>query len=84
MRYDYKCNDCCYEWEDGYPMDARDKPLSEPCPNCSKEGSVARVPSAVKMSYQGQHTVQKRAGSEWNDVLTKIKSNNFGSTIETR
>ncbi len=85
MTYEYNCKKCKTTWEEGWPMDKRDTPTEIPCPHCNAEGSVTRLISPTKMSYQGRHGVQKLAGDGWNDVLKKIKTNaGPKSTIETR
>jgi len=71
-------------------MADRNAPLSEPCVACaaSGEGTVKRIISvAPRISYDGAQTVLQRAGSGWNDVLTKIQKANGRAAkknIETR
>lgn len=85
MTYSYNCENCNYHWDASLPMDSRDLPLSEPCPQCAHVGSVKRVVVAPGISYAGAQTVLQRAGSGWNDVLNKVKkSSGRRANIETR
>jgi hypothetical protein len=66
-------------------VDDRDLPLSSPCPKCGVEGQIKRIPTAVRVSYQGFQSPITRAGGEWNDVLKSIHKNaGKKSTIETK
>jgi putative FmdB family regulatory protein len=40
--YEFQCNACQHAWDALLPISARNAPLDEPCPQCSKIGSVAR------------------------------------------
>jgi|DEB0MinimDraft_12_1074336.scaffolds.fasta_scaffold00067_7 putative FmdB family regulatory protein len=85
MTYEYTCLSCEERWDARYPVDDRDIPLSEPCPKCGVEGQVKRVPTAVRVSYEGFQSPITRAGGEWNDVLKSIKKGaGKKSTIETK
>lgn len=86
MNYDYFCESCKEKWEENNFLNQRDLPLTLPCPKCGVKGSVKRgFFSAARISYDGNQTILQRAGSGWNDVLTKIKSKSArGNTIETR
>lgn len=44
MRYEHKCYDCQYEWEEYYSIHA-DPPTT--CPSCKKEGHVKRLISGA-------------------------------------
>lgn len=86
MTYTYSCTNCEQRWEDRLPIADRDLPISKPCPHCNTDGTVKRIfDSAPRISYDGSKTVLQRAGSGWNDVLTKIKkSSGRHANIETR
>lgn len=43
IEYTYKCSFCEEEFTKLLPIDERDLPLSEPCPNCGTEEIVSRV-----------------------------------------
>lgn len=84
MRFDYTCAYCQLIWEENHLSADRDIPLEKPCPHCGG-GAVSRMVAAPGISYAGAKTVLQRAGSGWNDVLTKIKkSSGRKTTIETR
>jgi predicted nucleic acid-binding Zn ribbon protein len=85
MTYVYSCLNCENRWEGRHPIDDRDKPLDLPCPECGESGKIKRVPTAVRVSYQGFQSPITRAGGEWNDVLKSIKKGaGKKSTIETK
>jgi hypothetical protein len=53
----------------------RDIPLSGPCVQCEEYSSIKRIISyAPSITSESAKTLQQRAGSGWNDVLTKIKN----------
>lgn len=84
MRYDYQCQKCNTTWELSLPIEDREKPLSEPCPNCKESGSILKLFVPLPVSYQGIKTPLQRAGSGWNDTLNKIKAaSGRNNTIET-
>lgn len=86
MTYSYGCKSCGKIWDDRYSYEDRDLPLAVQCPHCNENGSVYRTYTAAPtISYQGAHSVLKRAGSGWNDVLNKIKkASGRNAKIETR
>lgn len=86
MNYDYYCDVCESTWEENNFMNQRDVPIGLPCPLCGIAGSVQRpLLNVARVSYDGNKTILQRAGSGWNDVLTKIKSKSGRhNTIETR
>ena len=73
MIYEYKCQGCGHEFAESLPIDERDKPLAAPCPKCHQE-EVTRVFNGMSIAYGGFKSNVSRAGSGWNDVLKKIKS----------
>ena len=86
MTYTYKCEKCTHEWDCSLSMADRDLPINQPCVQCNAEGSVKRIISfAPSITSESAMTLQQRAGSGWNDVLTKIKSKSGRRcTIQTR
>lgn len=86
MTYTYRCDSCNEQWEDRHPMADRDVPTTKECPHCNSEGTVKRIIDfAPRVSYDGAKTVLQRAGSGWNDLLTKVKKGSGRhSNIETR
>lgn len=86
MRYDYNCEECNEVWEETNGIQFRDTPTTLPCPKCNKLGSVKRIIGKLFISYDGNKTVLQRAGTNFNDLLCKIKkgSSKHGCTIETR
>jgi len=86
MNYDYRCDSCEESWEESHNMNDRDVPTEKDCPKCGSSECVKRIPSAVRMSYQGRPgEAMRKAGSGWNDVLGKIKKGaGRKSTINTK
>ena len=84
MTYDYKCTSCEKEWEENLTIATRNAPCEKPCPHCESKDSVIKLISPTRMSYEGAVSMQRRAGSGWNDVLKTIKKNSGpNSAIET-
>jgi hypothetical protein len=86
MTYTYHCKTCDTHWEENLTVATRDLPCTIPCKNCQSINSVVRTfTMAPRISYDGAKTVLQRAGSGWNDVLTKVKkASGRQAKIETR
>jgi predicted nucleic acid-binding Zn ribbon protein len=86
MTYTYKCEKCNHEWDCSLSMADRDVPIGQPCVQCKEESYVKRIFSfAPSITSESAMTLQQRAGSGWNDVLTKIKKKSGRyCTIQTR
>lgn len=85
MRYDYICDECQSEWEETQGIQFRDSPLTLPCPKCKALNKIRRIVGKLFISYDGNKTILQRAGSEWNDVLLRVKKGSGRkNTIETR
>ena len=86
MTYTYKCEKCDHVYDRSLPMADRDAPLSQPCVNCAEHSFVKRIiVFAPSITSESAMTLQQRAGSGWNDVLTKIKRKSGRyCTIQTR
>lgn len=74
MVYEYECQECKAPFSETLLISERDIPLTRPCPSCSKAGSVTRVFNSMPIAYGGFKSNVSRAGSGWNDILKKIKS----------
>lgn len=84
MIYEYECQECKHQFSKSLLIGERDKPLSECCPSCQKDGTVTRVFNSLAVSYSGFKSPVTRAGSGWNDVLKKIKAGSGRhNTIQT-
>ncbi len=73
MMYQFRCSACSAEFEANLSMNERDAPLLIPCKQCNT-GKINRVFTTAGISYAGNKSAVRRAGSGWNDVLKKIKS----------
>jgi putative FmdB family regulatory protein len=75
MIYQFKCEKCNEVFEENLPMNDNNKPLSEPCPLCNKEGGVYRDFSSVSLSYDMldvQTRARNAAGSDFGDLMKSI------------
>lgn len=80
--YDYYCENCNESWEENKLISERDEPLKTPCVKCGEK--IKRGVAAARVSYEGAHSMMKRAGNEWNDVLKGIKkASDKENTINT-
>lgn len=86
MTYTYKCEKCNHIWDARVVMADRDVPIGKCCVQCKNTGYIKRIISfAPSITSESAMTLQQRAGSGWNDVLTKIKSKSGRRcTIQTR
>jgi hypothetical protein len=85
MTYTYKCVKCNHEWDCSLPMADRDTPIGQPCVQCKQDGVKRIISFAPSITSESAMTLQQRAGSGWNDVLTKIKNKSGRRcTIQTR
>ena len=86
MTYNYSCQQCDNNWDEVQFMNDRDLPLTEPCPNCNMKGFIKRNIGSLAINTSGYLTLQQRNGTNFNDLLCKIKkgSSRQGCTIETR
>lgn len=82
---DYQCESCGHEFTEMLMLAERDRPTQEPCPSCGKVGCVVRPIGAPAVSHRGVITPMQRAGTEWNDLLKKMKKGSGkGNQIRTR
>lgn len=85
MNYEYECQKCGHVFERNLPIDKRDQPLKEPCPNCGERGMVVRNVTKLAITSGGVKSLQQRAGDGFNDLLKKIKKDaGQTSTIQTK
>ena len=83
MIYEFNCEHCNGNFEVNLPMADCQKPISEPCPLCSKSGKIYRVFQPVSFQSEMINNFQKKAGNEWKDTLRRIDSK-AGSMSEIR
>jgi hypothetical protein len=83
MNYEYLCKTCNKKWEESRSIDTRDEPTLQSC-SCGKNGTIVRILNALSINYSGFKSPIRRAGSNWNDLLKKIKKGSGkDTTIET-
>jgi putative FmdB family regulatory protein len=83
--YDYGCVECDHVFELFLPLSRMDEPLTQPCPNCGKEGSIHKIIGApvVHWSFMGS-TIQssKMVPEGFKDRLREIKKNVGGKAAK--
>lgn len=74
--YDFYCKECLHDWEVFLPMSKIDEPISNPCPNCSKVGSIERIVCSpgIHFRFMGS-TIQSHAPEGFKEVLRTMKKN---------
>jgi len=51
--YEYKCDNCGYEFEEIHSINDQNVPCDQYCPNCEEEGFVRRLLSCVSFKING-------------------------------
>lgn len=70
--YNYLCHNCEKDFDDVKKIDARDQPLSEPCPSCGHSGSVVRTVSNARI-VSGVGDFRAKVPDFFKDRLREIK-----------
>lgn len=68
--YNYACRSCDTEFSETYSMDDRKIPTEAPCSECGGEIFQKLGTPGFISDSKSMHT---RAGSEWQDILKKVK-----------
>ena len=71
--YTYSCSRCEHTFDQVLSMDDRKIPEQNPCPECKGEETVIQRIGAPKI-VTSTGSMLGKAGSEWRDVLKKVKS----------
>lgn len=79
--YQYNCTACGYIFEEQLPMKERANPTNENCPQCGENKVVIGIP--VPNIVDSYRIGVKKPPKGFQELLTNIKKNNHGSTIET-
>lgn len=83
--YDYRCNDCGFEWELNVPIDDRDKALTEPCPDCGTGGIeppiIERLFGAPCIGFHAS-SLRKATPEAFKDLLRNMKTKHRHNTID--
>jgi|TARA_Y100000310_G_scaffold344958_1_gene460782 putative FmdB family regulatory protein len=80
--YDYKCENCEYEFEEVYSISKRNIPVGEPCENC-ETGKIQMKVTAPGIGDPVKLGIRK-TDKNFNDKLNAIKKAHIGSTIQVR
>lgn len=79
--YDYHCDACGHEFTEQLRIDDRKIPVENPCPKCNQSKNIQQTIKPVGFVSSSISTL-RRAGSEWGDVLKKVKkASGKGNTI---
>ncbi len=85
--YNFECEKCSHTFEEFLTISLMDAPLAAACPSCKKKGHMirligasGRVDSARLESTPGR----LRPTKDFQEVMTRIKKNHPGSSIEVR
>ncbi len=62
------------------PIDARNYPTTQPCPQCASDGTIVKGISAPGVSYTANRGGLKTPDT-FKDILRNVKSQHRGSTI---
>ena len=81
--YEYRCNECLYEFEEFKTIANYNVPLREPCPSCLHVGYISRLISGAEICDPISLGVTK-VPKGYNEVIRNIKKNHPGNTIEVR
>jgi putative FmdB family regulatory protein len=84
--YDYRCSECEHIFNEMLKIAEMEKPISEPCPNCKKEGCIKRffgTDSATPL-HSGIGLGNNRVPDGFKEVLKNIRKNNIHSRIDTK
>ena len=71
--YDYYCKECDSEFSKMFKIDDRHTPLEEPCPNCSKEGSVEQKIGAPATVSTFRLDGRQKPRSDFRERMKQIK-----------
>lgn len=81
-QYDFQCTKCGFTVTDvQLPIDQRDYPTTQKCPQCKKKKCIERCIAAPGVSYTVNRGGLKTPES-FKDILRSIKKNHRGSTID--
>lgn len=72
-QYEYKCRECSHYFTELHSMSDRTIPVGNPCPECGAEGSIYQTFTSTPSLVSDTKSTLTRAGSEWGDVLKKVK-----------
>lgn len=68
--YDYGCHGCDNQFTESLSVDNRKIPTESPCTECGGEVFQRLTGTSLVSDYKSPH---RRAGTEWQDILKKVK-----------
>lgn len=78
--YAYECKLCGYTFEEQLLMKDRTNPTKDKCPNCGEYGVSLSI--SVPNIIDPYLVSTKKVPNGFKEVLSNIKNNNKGSTID--
>ena len=71
--YDYKCGECSHEFELKLSMADYEKPTIEPCPSCTKSGTVTQQFGANAFIDSARLGIKKPDRTFQRDIIGRMK-----------
>jgi putative FmdB family regulatory protein len=85
--YDFECEKCSHTFEEFQTIAQMDIPLGKSCPSCNKKGHMIRIVGKGRIvdSVRLESTKGRlKPTKEFTEIMTRIKKNHPGSSIEVR
>ena len=85
--YDFECEKCSHTFEEFQTIAQMDIPLGKSCPSCNKKGHMIRIVRKGRIvdSVRLESTKGRlRPTKDFQEIMTRIKKNHPGSSIEVR
>ena len=80
--YNYTCSKCEHTFDKILKISDRMSPETQPCPECSSEGTVHYCISSPKI-VSGVGSILSKTDDGWKETLSKIKSKHLINNIKT-
>lgn len=81
MLYEYRCNECGYQFEVLKPVSKREEPTREPCPECGKENCVVQLAASGVAMIDSMRLGMKKPDGAFQENLSRIHQNVPGSEL---
>ena len=86
--YSFLCEKCDHKFDELLPVNDREIPLKNKCPNCKKKGGIKRDFNDYSQSIASDATLtpDKATGGQWNELMGRMKkgiSKRFHKNLDT-
>lgn len=71
--YDYLCEKCNHTFESLETYDNREKPTTEPCPECSEQTIIRTIGGFPGVGCDSNITPDKKTGGQWSEMMNRVK-----------